>query len=98
MKRRASLRAMMAAVTLIVTVFALLVAGALVVLTTALHRATTSSASSVESVRLAGLYVPRGPADEGLRCDGGRRDTRRRTAIALTGARGDPHVDHPGAS
>ena len=53
MKSSASLRSMMAAVTLVVTVLALLASGALVALTTALHRATSSSAASVESVRLA---------------------------------------------
>lgn len=53
MSTHASLRSTMAAVTVIVTVLALLVSGALVGLTTALHRATTSSSASVESVRLA---------------------------------------------
>lgn len=54
MSKRASLRSTMAAAMVIVTVLALLVSGALVTLTTALHRATAASSASVESVRLAG--------------------------------------------
>ncbi|HEY8946006.1 MAG TPA: histidine kinase dimerization/phospho-acceptor domain-containing protein, partial [Polyangiaceae bacterium] len=53
MRKHASLRSMMVAVTVIVTVLALLTAGALVALTNALHRATTSSAAATHSVRLA---------------------------------------------
>lgn len=51
--RRASLRSMMALVTLVITLLALVVAGSLVVLTEALHNAASSSTAAVESVRLA---------------------------------------------
>jgi two-component system, OmpR family, sensor histidine kinase MtrB len=48
-----SLRQTVATLTILVTVIAVLIAGALLVLTTALHRTTSGAADSAENVRLA---------------------------------------------
>src|SRR5687767_6420341 len=53
LKKPMSLRSTLAAVTILVIVLAVLVSGALVALTTILHRSTERSAAAAESVHLA---------------------------------------------
>ena len=53
MKKPASLRWLLSTLMLVVTLLAVLIAGALVVLTSALHTTTTGTSAAVESVRLA---------------------------------------------
>jgi signal transduction histidine kinase len=74
MSRPASLRATSTTFTLVVTLLALGVSGALVALTTALHRTTVSIGASVESVRVAeeaevGLLLHERAVDELVRHD-----------------------------
>lgn len=86
MRMGRSLQSMSATVALIVVVLALLVSGALVVLTSALHRTTASNAASVESVRLAaeagGELTRNDPAEDALAERERERRIRRRVADA----------------